>query len=452
MKFFKFNLPSISRPLIFIVASFLAFAMWYTVVNYDMTDFEIDVIVNYRGLPNKLFVTNGLVYHVKERVRGPKMLKNALPETVELPIDISGLKVGDSAPSNVFSVVDEQRKLMSTSVRRAFKILYVDPPVIKLFAEHVDRINMPVRIDFISDSQIFIRNISHQSISFHGPESEIKQLENMSVFPLNVTVDFLEVDKKTVTKDIPIVIPKELNCPHVSADPSSIKVEYVVKGERVKLIRLYPVTLSVADASIYRVAPDLIQVSIKVPATKEKDEAYLNELRVNALPPPDLKVGETTKVDVNFTPPDGMEVINEHQKVAIMRVPPDTQRSLPVVGPALESEPVEETELLRKRQPQPERATQTRAEQAQEKKSSSKRAQREKRLERERADRDRGKSSRGASKQKDNAKSKKDTSKKDTAKKGSSKKDSAKKQTQGKSKDNKKGGASKKDSKKKDKR
>ena len=342
MKFFKFNLPSISisRPVIFIIAVLISFGMWYMIVHNDMTDFEVDVILNYRGLSNKLFVTNGLVYHVKERIRGPKMLKNTLPEIIELPIDISGLKVGDAEPSNVFSVIDEQKKLMSPSVSRAFKTLYVEPAVIKLTAEYLDHIKMPVRIDFISDNQIFIRSISHQSISFHGPESEIKKLDRINIFPLNVTVDFLDVNKKSVVKDIPILIPKELNCPHVSAEPSSIKIEYVVKGERVNMVRVYPVTLSVADPSIYRVSPEIVQLSIKVPANKQKDEAYLNELRVTALPP-DLKLGESRNVELNFTPPDGMEVANEHLRVTITRVSPNDTKNITPVLPIVSPQPIE---------------------------------------------------------------------------------------------------------------
>ncbi|MBQ9536177.1 MAG: hypothetical protein IJU79_00135 [Desulfovibrionaceae bacterium] len=322
MKFFNLfssDVPSLLRPMIFLIAVCIAIGMWYVVVYHDTADFEIEIIINYKGLPNKLFVTSGLVYHVRERVRGPKMLKNALPETFDLPIDISGLKVGDSAPSNVFSVIDEQRKLFASTVRRAFQILYIDPPVIRLSAEYIDRINMPITINFISDSQIIIKKISNQSIALSGPESEIKKLERLSTFPINVSVDFLDVGKTSVVKDIPIFIAPDLGCPHVTAEPSSIKVEYAVKGERVNIVRLYPISLSVADASLYKIHPELVQLKLTVPSNKQKDDAYLNELRVTALPP-DLNIGESKQVRLNFTPPDGMEIVNEQHSVVITRI------------------------------------------------------------------------------------------------------------------------------------
>ncbi|MBQ7584898.1 MAG: hypothetical protein IJU40_01445 [Desulfovibrionaceae bacterium] len=335
MKFFSPyspRIPTISRPIVFMLAVLIATTLWYIVVYHDTADFEIEIILNYRGLPPKLFVTSGMVYRVRERIRGPRMLRKALPETVDLPIDISGLKVGDAEPSNVFSVVDEQRKLLSSTLRRAFKIIYIEPAVIRLTAEYIDRINMPVNLNFVGDSKIVIRKISHQSVALHGPASEIKKLERMSVFPINVNVDFSEVGKNVINKDVPVIIPPELDCPHVTPEPSSIKVEYIVKGERLEVVGIYPVTLSVADSTMYKVTPNIVQLKMTIPSNKKNDTNYLNKLKVTALPP-DLKIGESKSVPLNFTPPDGLEVVNEQQSVIITRILSDDHKTPETLAP-----------------------------------------------------------------------------------------------------------------------
>ena len=331
MKLFKKEpdkLNTIARPSLFIVAVCLAFSMWYFVVIHETSEAHVKLLINYKGLPKQLYVTSGQIYTVQERIRGPKLLVDKLPENYPLPIDISHIKVGDGY-TNTFSVVDEQKKTINPAQLRAFKIIDVNPPIIRLHAEYMDRINIPLSFHYHSDNDLIVvtHKISQNSVSFTGPENEIKILKSMSSLPIDVRVDLLDAGKGQVVKDIPIIIPVK-DCPHVTVEPSSIKIAYEVKGERVEVVRSYDISLAVTNTSLYEMVPSQVTLRLKVPANKQRDPQYLKELRVTALPP-DMQVGEQKKVLLNFTLPEGMEIMDSNKWISIVRLPDNPAKEKP---------------------------------------------------------------------------------------------------------------------------
>ena len=327
----------LSRPHLFFFAVCLAFSMWYFVVIHETSETEVELLINYKGLPKQLYITSGQIYSVHERIRGPKPLIAKLPTSFPLPIDISRLKVGDGYTNN-FSVIDEQKKLVNPAQLRAFKIIDVDQPIIRLHAEYIDRISIPLTFRYRSDNDLIVvtHKISQNSVAFKGPENEIKKLKDLSSLPIDVRVDLLDVGKGQVVKDIPIILP--FDSPHVTVEPSSVTVAYEVKGERVEVVRSYDITLAVTNASLYEMLPATVTMRLKVPANKQRDPEYLKELRVTALPP-DMQEGEKKKVLLNFNPPEGMEIMDSSKWITITRLPDSAARErhvTPVVP--LESE------------------------------------------------------------------------------------------------------------------
>lgn len=308
-----------SRVFLFLMAFGIAWSLWWTVVRHDVVENEIEVTIGYRNLPERLMVTNGRVSRVTALISGPKALMATLPTTFELPVDLSGLKQGDGS-NNIFSPIDEMKRLLNSTTRRAFKILDVQPSIIRLHAEYVDRINVPIDLIYRSESDMSVvtRNVSNNSVALHGPQNEIAVLKTLSALPLDVYVDLLDVGKKSVVRDVPVLIPASYKCPFVTAEPSSVKVEYIVIGERVTIRRSYSVNLAVTNANLYSVEPQFVVLTLKVPESRQRDTEYLNALRVTALPP-DLKPGESRQVRLSFTPPEGMEIIDNRREVLITR-------------------------------------------------------------------------------------------------------------------------------------
>lgn len=320
MKFFSTKLPqaTISRPKLFFVAFCLALSMWYFVTHHETSEADVELLVNYKGQPKELYVTSGLVYTVHERLRGPKLLLDKLPATIPLPIDISRLKVGDD-PTNVFSVVDELKKIVTPSQSRAFKLQSVDPPVIRLHAEYVDSISIPLKVRYRSDNDLIVvtHKVSQNSAVLSGPENEIRKLKDLDSLNIDVRVDLLDMGKGIVSKDISVFVPENSDCPHVKPEPSSVRVFYEVKGERVEVVRSYEINLAVTNPNLYEMQPKEVTVRLKVPEKNKKDVQYLKELRVMALPP-DMQEGESKRVQLNFTPPEGMEIMETDKKWVII--------------------------------------------------------------------------------------------------------------------------------------
>ncbi|MBQ7606553.1 MAG: hypothetical protein IJU76_01010 [Desulfovibrionaceae bacterium] len=320
MKFFETKQSlSLSRTHLFLIALCVALGMWYAVTKQEMAETQVEILLSYHNIPRELFITSGLVYKVKERIRGPKMLIYNLPTAFHLPIDCSQIKLG-SGLSNTFSITDELRKATKQHRLRAFKILDVDHPTITLQAERIDNIGFPLSLRYRSNNDLIVRT-THQSSStvvLSGPESEIAHLKTLSLWELDIHVDLLDVGKGEVQKEIPIIIPFE-KCPHVTSKPTSVAVGYEILGERIKTTWKYDVTLSVADPNRYHISPPSVDVVLKVPQNKENDAEYLKQLRVTAFPP-NMQEGESKRVYLSFTPPEGMEVLNDKMTVTVTRL------------------------------------------------------------------------------------------------------------------------------------
>ncbi|MBQ7456017.1 MAG: hypothetical protein IJS54_00180 [Desulfovibrio sp.] len=324
------NLPDIvSRPQLLLLALCLALSMWYFVTRHETSETELEILVNYQGIPKDLFITSDLIYRIHERIRGPKLLIDKLPKTFDLPLDVSKIKVGDGY-TNTFSVVDELGKIINKNQMRAFTIVNLDHPMITLQAEYIDSISIPLVFRYRSntDLSIITHKIDPNSVVFVGPENEIKRLKQLTSWPIDVRVDLLDAGKGPILKDIPIIIPFN-GCTHVKPQPSSIHVEYEIRGERVEIIRQYEIQLAVANPDLYDISPSMVNVRLKVPANKQQDTHYLKELRVTALPP-NMKEGERRRVPLSFTPPEGMEIIDNNKTVTIIRLSDAKEHPAPV--------------------------------------------------------------------------------------------------------------------------
>ena len=324
MKFFSPRQTKVtfSRPKLFAMALCLALSMWYFVVYHETSEVEMTLLINYQGQPKELYVTSGLVYTVKERVRGPRLLLDKLPKSYPLPIDISSLKVG----TNVFSVVDEVKKFVTPAQNRAFTVQEMDPPLIRLHAEYIDSISIPVNVQFRSNNDLLVvtHKVSQNSVVFKGPETEIRQIKKLGNLPLDVRVDLADMGKGVVAKDIPVEISAG-SYPHVTVDPPSVRVSYEVMGERVEVVHTYAISLAVTDTNLYTMTPNEVTLRLKVPDYKQRDKDYLRSLRVTALPP-DMQENESRRVHLDFTPPEGMEIIDTDKKwIVVTRLKKDEQ-------------------------------------------------------------------------------------------------------------------------------
>ena len=94
MKFFSrrriaFNLFSL------VVAVLTSFSIWYMVSVRELRETQIDIIVDYFGIPADLVITEGLVNKITVRLRGPETLLRAFTQRhLVRSVNLSNIRKG----------------------------------------------------------------------------------------------------------------------------------------------------------------------------------------------------------------------------------------------------------------------------------------------------------------------------------------------------------------------
>lgn len=281
-----------------LVAVLTAVGMWYVVSVRDRLEAQVEVNIDYFGIPSNLVVTDGLISKVLVRLRGPETLLRSIPQQkLTQAVDLSGIKKGDT-------IVPLSGESMGPAFR-AFELVDVQPPRIVIKADTLLERSVPLRA--IVDSPLrggalTVENVSVSpaTVVLRGPESVISDISSL---PLTIMLDPKAAGAtvhQIVTLDTPSL---------VTATPSSVRVQYTITSGRTVVSRRCKVELSVENRRLYAVTPDEITVLAEVPEALAKNARYLSRLEVSVVPPA-LEPGQNAKVELRFRLPEGMTLLN----------------------------------------------------------------------------------------------------------------------------------------------
>lgn len=297
MKFFD-NSRRKSNLLSLLVAVLAAVCMWYVVSVRDRLEAQVEVSIDYYGIPSNLVVTDGLINKVTVRLRGPETLLRSIPQQkLTQAVDLSDIKKG-------VTVVPLSGENMGPSLR-AFELIDVQPPRIVIKADTLMERSVPLRA--IVDSPLrggalTVENVSVSpaTVVLRGPESVISDISNV---PLTIPLD-PKAAGTTVHQTIALDTPSL-----VTATPSSVRVQYTITSGRAVVSRRCKVELSVENSRLYTVEPEEINVLVEVPEALAKSTRYLNQLEVSVTPHA-LEPGQSGKAELRFRLPAGMTLLN----------------------------------------------------------------------------------------------------------------------------------------------
>ncbi|WP_165176116.1 CdaR family protein [Desulfovibrio sp. ZJ369] len=281
-----------------LVAVLTAVGMWYVVSVRDRLEAQVEVNIDYFGIPSNLVVTDGLISKVLVRLRGPETLLRSIPQQkLTQAVDLSGIKKGDT-------IVPLSGESMGPAFR-AFELVDVQPPRIVLKADTLLERSVPLRA--IVDSPLrggalTVENVSVSpaTVVLRGPESVVSDISSL---PLTIMLDPKAAGttvQQIVTLDTPSL---------VTATPASVRVQYTITSGRTVISRRCKVELSVENRRLYAVTPDEITVLAEVPEALAKSARYLSRLEVSVVPPA-LEPGQHAKVELRFRLPEGMTLLN----------------------------------------------------------------------------------------------------------------------------------------------
>jgi len=281
-----------------LLALFLAVSMWYMVSVRDRLEAQIEVNLDYFGIPANMVVTDGLINKAVVRLRGPEtLLRSVTQRKIIQAVDLSSIKRGTT-------VVPLSAEHLGAKFR-AFELIDVQPPRIVVKADTLMERSVPVKavVDSpLRGGALTVENVSvtPATVVLRGPEAVVSSIANI---PLTIMLDPKAAGTtvhQTITLDTPGM---------VTANPPSVKVQYTITSGRTVVTRRCKVEVPKENRHSFTVSPEEVDVLVEVPEALAKSGRYLNELEIS-LVTPEIPPGASVKVPLHFKLPAGMTLLN----------------------------------------------------------------------------------------------------------------------------------------------
>lgn len=278
-----------------ILAVLCATLMWYMVSVRDRREAQVEVNLDYYGIPPNLVVTKGLVSKLIVRLRGPETLLRSIPsELLHQAINLSSIKKGE----NIVPLGGGEIPNF-----RAFDVIDIQPPRIEITADTImersvrvtAKVESPLGGDALTIEGV---SVNPATVILRGPEQTIAKLSEITV---EIRADAKSVGRqqdRTITLDTPSL---------VTASPPSVQVRYIITSGRTVLSRSCPVVVAGDYHHDYITDPKEFTVLVEVPDALARDEKYLKQLEATVVPPA-LDPGKSIRLKPKLRLPEGMSL------------------------------------------------------------------------------------------------------------------------------------------------
>ncbi|MDR3074309.1 MAG: hypothetical protein LBV01_06270 [Deltaproteobacteria bacterium] len=292
------------RILYAFIAFCLAVTLWYTVTVRDKVESWVDVQVVFKGAPDALIISDGLINKLSVRVRAARGLSRGLTgRDATVVVDLSAITRG----SNAIPVAKHMLPFNS-----AYEVMEVSPSRIVIVADL--RSTKDVALESAFEGKLapdfFVKSlrVNPPNAVISGPEGLLSGIPGIRL-PIRLTPDILP-GRFSTSVAVPIPI-------NVSVNPSQASVELEI-GVRTRQVTLTcPVTLAAPAApaasgedKALRLSPDKVTVVADIPESLAKDAKKLAALVTATVSrPSDLSV-EAGKAQVTVNLPANAQLIS----------------------------------------------------------------------------------------------------------------------------------------------
>ncbi|WP_295640242.1 CdaR family protein [uncultured Mailhella sp.] len=275
----------------------IATGLWYLVVGRDHVETQVELRVEYRGLPEGLIIREGMVNHISVRLRGSaELLRNLHSRDLVYTVDLSGVQRGATAlPLAVDSMPDF----------KAFEILEIMPSRLVLEADALTERVVPLENKMLplpADSPYLISHaiLEPSFVTVKGPETQVNSLDRLIVV-YDPTKNASEGPHEA---NVAIVAPPQVE---ITPPVTTLRYSLDLKTKEVSLTR--DIQLDNEDEG-YSVRPDSAKVEISVPEALVEDRDYLDAVRVIVRQPSDFMPGDSAEVTPIVMLPSGSGLIS----------------------------------------------------------------------------------------------------------------------------------------------
>ncbi|MBB5142262.1 CdaR family protein [Desulfovibrio intestinalis] len=281
-----------------LVAVLAAVSMWYVVSVRERVEAQLEVTLDYYGIPANLVITDGLINKAIIRLRGPEtLLRSVTQGKLIQAVNLSQIKKG-------VTVVPLTAEHLGPTFR-AFELIDVQPPRIVVKADTLIERSVPVRVTVDSplrNGALTVEKVSvtPTTVILRGPETVVEEISSV---PVPIMADPKAAGttvQQVVTLDTPSLI---------TSTPPTVKVQYSITSGRTEVTRRCKVEVLAENRRQYLVTPGEVSVHVEVPDALAKNAQYLGQLEAT-VSPPDMEEGESRVVELRFRLPEGMTLLN----------------------------------------------------------------------------------------------------------------------------------------------
>lgn len=279
------------------VAFCLAVTLWYTVTVRDKVETWADVNVQFKGAPEDLVISEGLINKLAVRVRVARGLSRGMTgREASMVVDLSGISKG----SNAIAVTREMLPFSS-----AYEVVEVSPSRILIVADTMAtrELVLESRFDGKLAPDLFVKSITMdpQEVQISGAESLVAGVSRIRI-PVPLSSD-MGRGVSSVTVAVPMPANVTVTPPQVKID-----VEVGVRTKQVKLVREV-LTSGYKDGHAPDVTPEKVAIVANIPESLAKDKNVLESITATVALPPDM-TEEARKISVSVALPENAELVS----------------------------------------------------------------------------------------------------------------------------------------------
>ena len=274
----------------------IATGLWYLVVGRDHVETQVELRVEYRGLPSGLVVGEGLANQLSVRLRGSaELLRNLHSRDLTYTVDLSGVQRGANAiPLQVSELPD----------LKPFEIMEVQPNRLVIEADALTERVVPLAartMPLPPDSPYVMSHIILEPsfVTIKGPEMQVSTLERLLV----VYDPNKNASEGPHQANVAISTP-----PQIEVTPPVTSLRYTLDLKTESLTLLRPVQIGGADGE-YQISPAKVDVELTVPESMAHDADYLDAVRIVVRPPAELEPNGVTAVTPMVMLPSGARLV-----------------------------------------------------------------------------------------------------------------------------------------------
>ena len=258
------------------LAFLLAVGLWYLVSGSEKIETQIEVRLDYKGIPGNMVVQDGMVNKVAVRLRATAGVARAMYGREHMySMNLASVVQGE----NIMQIPVNQLPFLG-----GVEVIDVQPHSIILQVDTIETRDVPISLALTTDlppDYTVKASLDKEMVTVKGPSGSMKKLESV-VVPLHVDGAPQE-GKSVVIKQIPH--PQDME-----VIPPAARVNLEIEVARTRMDFEVPVAILDADGNRVDMGKHLVRVVVDVPKSMASTKVMGQALLAEASLPPGVAV------------------------------------------------------------------------------------------------------------------------------------------------------------------